>query len=162
MRTTIALDDALIARAQALSGLGIGHVDVPLLAVTRLTADARVRTGDRRLSAAATRLGLAAAVRRCHATGPGDDLPVRVPTQGGSNDPANPGQCPSHRRMPNVSRPFSDLGPEAGAETSGTHRIAPSLRPGFLAAYAAGDASAAVSKWRDPGVGLPAWRGRGV
>lgn len=43
-----------------LFGLGIGYVDAQLLAATRLTPDARLWTNDRRLTAAATRLGAAA------------------------------------------------------------------------------------------------------
>jgi predicted nucleic acid-binding protein len=44
---------------QALAGLGIGYVDVHLLAAVRLTADARLWTRDKRLHAVAGRLGLA-------------------------------------------------------------------------------------------------------
>jgi predicted nucleic acid-binding protein len=40
-----------------LSGAGIGYVDAQLLAATKLTADARLWTHDRHLSAAARRLG---------------------------------------------------------------------------------------------------------
>lgn len=43
-----------------LYGLGIGYVDVQLLAATRLTADARLWTGHARLASAAARLELAA------------------------------------------------------------------------------------------------------
>ena len=42
-----------------LYGAGIGYVDAQLLAATRLTADARLWTHDRRLSAVAARLGAA-------------------------------------------------------------------------------------------------------
>jgi predicted nucleic acid-binding protein len=42
-----------------LHGVGIGYVDAQLLAATRLTADARLWTHDRRLSAVAARLGAA-------------------------------------------------------------------------------------------------------
>ncbi len=42
-----------------LYGSGIGYVDAQLLASTRLTADARLWTGDRRLAAAARRLDCA-------------------------------------------------------------------------------------------------------
>lgn len=42
-----------------LYGLGIGYVDAQLLASTRLTADARLWTGDRRLAAEAERLDCA-------------------------------------------------------------------------------------------------------
>jgi predicted nucleic acid-binding protein len=43
-----------------LFGLDIGYVDVQLLAATRLTADARLWTADKRLAAAADRLDLLA------------------------------------------------------------------------------------------------------
>ncbi|QIE26197.1 Ribonuclease VapC32 (plasmid) [Caballeronia sp. SBC1] len=46
----------------ALSGLGIGYVDASLLASTRLTPDARLWTRDKRLHAAADRLGSSATV----------------------------------------------------------------------------------------------------
>jgi len=42
-----------------LFGLGIGYVDVQLLAATMLTGDAMLWTNDRRLRAAAQRLGAA-------------------------------------------------------------------------------------------------------
>ncbi len=48
----------LINRHQ-LYGLGIGYVDVQLLAATQLTADAALWTADRRLVAAALRVGCA-------------------------------------------------------------------------------------------------------
>jgi len=41
-----------------LHGLGIGYVDAQLLAATQLTSDAGLWTNDKRLAAAATRLGL--------------------------------------------------------------------------------------------------------
>jgi predicted nucleic acid-binding protein len=41
-----------------LHGSGIGYVDAQLLAATRLTADARLWTGDKRLAAVAGGLGL--------------------------------------------------------------------------------------------------------
>ena len=47
-------------RRDGLAGLGIGYVDAHLLAAARLTPDARLWTRDRRLAAAAERLGLAA------------------------------------------------------------------------------------------------------
>lgn len=47
-----------------LFGLGIGYVDAQLLAGTRLTHDARLWTRDRRLGAAAERLGAAYATKR--------------------------------------------------------------------------------------------------
>ena len=43
---------------EGLPGSGIGYVDAQLLAATRLTPDARFWTGERRLSAAAARLGI--------------------------------------------------------------------------------------------------------
>jgi predicted nucleic acid-binding protein len=43
---------------EALCGAGIGYVDAHLLAAARLTADTRLWTGDKRLLAVATRLGL--------------------------------------------------------------------------------------------------------
>ena len=42
-----------------LYGVGVGYVDAQLLAATRMTADARLWTHDRRLSAVAARLGAA-------------------------------------------------------------------------------------------------------
>lgn len=50
---------AFIGRHE-LSGLGIGYLDAGLLAATRLTADAVLWTNDKRLTAAAHTLGLAA------------------------------------------------------------------------------------------------------
>jgi predicted nucleic acid-binding protein len=49
----------LIEKAR-LFGLGIGYVDAHLLASARLTDEARIWTRDKRLLAAAIRLGLAA------------------------------------------------------------------------------------------------------
>lgn len=43
---------------EALYGAGIGYVDAHLLAAARLTAGTRLWTGDKRLLAVATRLGL--------------------------------------------------------------------------------------------------------
>ncbi|MGH3804992.1 MAG: type II toxin-antitoxin system VapC family toxin [Pseudonocardiaceae bacterium] len=60
-QATVATNDevmALINRHQ-LYGLGIGYVDVQLLAATQLTADAALWTADRRLVAAALRVGCA-------------------------------------------------------------------------------------------------------
>ena len=48
---------------QELFSLGIGYVDAQLLAATMLTADAALWTRDRRLHAAAQRLGVAFAPR---------------------------------------------------------------------------------------------------
>ena len=50
---------ALIEREQ-LHGLGIGYIDVHLLASTLLTPDARLWTRDRRLRDVAARFGIAA------------------------------------------------------------------------------------------------------
>lgn len=50
----------LLIDRQRLFGRGIGYVDVHLLAAVRLTPDARLWTGDRRLQAVAAELGLAA------------------------------------------------------------------------------------------------------
>ena len=44
---------------ERLSGTGIGYVDAQLLAATRLTPDARLWTGERRLAAVAEHLGVA-------------------------------------------------------------------------------------------------------
>lgn len=49
---------------RSLSGLGIGYVDVHLLAATLLTPDARLWTRDQRLKVTAIRLGLADSGRR--------------------------------------------------------------------------------------------------
>lgn len=60
-QATVAADEeviALIDRHQ-LFGLGIGYVDVQLLAATQLTTDAALWTADRRLAAAALRVGCA-------------------------------------------------------------------------------------------------------
>jgi len=43
---------------ESLSGAGIGYVDAQLIAATRLTPDARLWTGERRLAAVATRVGV--------------------------------------------------------------------------------------------------------
>ena len=45
----------------ALTGAGVGYIDVSLLAATRLTEDTTLWTRDRRLHAIAGRLGLAMA-----------------------------------------------------------------------------------------------------
>ncbi len=47
-----------------LFGRGIGYVDAHLLAATRMTADSRLWTRDRRLHAVAAQLGVAAALSR--------------------------------------------------------------------------------------------------
>ncbi len=51
-----------LIEAEQLYGLGVGYVDVQLLAATRLTADARLWTADKRLAVVARRLGLLADV----------------------------------------------------------------------------------------------------
>jgi predicted nucleic acid-binding protein len=48
-----------LIEAERLAGSGVGYVDVHLLASARLTAGARLWTRDKRLSAAADRLGVA-------------------------------------------------------------------------------------------------------
>jgi predicted nucleic acid-binding protein len=52
---------AAFIETHRLYGLGIGYVDVHLLAAARLTGDARLWTRDGRLAAAAERLAVAAA-----------------------------------------------------------------------------------------------------
>ena len=47
-----------LIEAEQLYGLGIGYVDAQLLAATRLTADARLWTADKRLAVVARRLRL--------------------------------------------------------------------------------------------------------
>lgn len=49
---------AALIEGHQLYGLGIGYVDVQLLAATALTPDARLWTDDKRLAAAALRLDL--------------------------------------------------------------------------------------------------------
>ncbi|MDA8183397.1 MAG: VapC toxin family PIN domain ribonuclease [Actinomycetota bacterium] len=49
-----------LIEAEQLYGLGIGYVDAQLLAATRLTADARLWTADKRLAVVARRLRLLA------------------------------------------------------------------------------------------------------
>ena len=55
-----AVEVAAFIEAHRLYGLGIGYVDVQLLAAARLTGDALLWTRDRRLAAAAGRLEVAA------------------------------------------------------------------------------------------------------
>jgi hypothetical protein len=61
-QATVAMDQEVLhfIHRHALSGLGIGYVDAHLLAATRLTVGASLWTRDKRLLAAAERLGLAA------------------------------------------------------------------------------------------------------
>ena len=56
----VASDEEVISfiDRESLSGAGIGYVDTQLLAAARLTPDARLWTGERRLSAIASRLGI--------------------------------------------------------------------------------------------------------
>ena len=56
----IASDDEVLhlIEHEGLAGAGIGYVDAQLLAATRLTADARLWTLDRKLATEANRLGL--------------------------------------------------------------------------------------------------------
>ncbi len=49
-----------LIEAEQLYGLGVGYVDAQLLAATRLTADARLWTADKRLAVVARRLDLLA------------------------------------------------------------------------------------------------------
>jgi len=60
-RATVATDAEVLAlvRRHGLAGTGIGWLDAGLLAATLLTPDARLWTRDRRLAAAAFRLGVA-------------------------------------------------------------------------------------------------------
>ena len=51
-----------LIEVEQLYGLGVGYVDAQLLAATRLTADARLWTVDKRLAVVARRLGLLADV----------------------------------------------------------------------------------------------------
>lgn len=50
-----------LIEAEQLYGLGVGYVDAQLLAATRLTADARLWTADKRLAKVGRRLHLLAA-----------------------------------------------------------------------------------------------------
>jgi hypothetical protein len=61
-QATVAMDQEVLhfIHRRGLSGLGIGYVDAHLLAATRLTDGASLWTRDKRLLAAAERLGLAA------------------------------------------------------------------------------------------------------
>jgi hypothetical protein len=61
-QATVATDEEVLRfiGRHALTGLGIGYVDAHLLAATRLTAGASLWTRDKRLLAAAGRLGLVA------------------------------------------------------------------------------------------------------
>jgi predicted nucleic acid-binding protein len=52
--------DLIEIEAEQLYGLGVGYVDAQILAATRLTADARLWTADKRLAVVARRLGLLA------------------------------------------------------------------------------------------------------
>jgi predicted nucleic acid-binding protein len=60
-RTSIATDAEVLhfIDRHALSGRGVGYVDVHLLAAVRLTVEAALWTHDRRLHAVAAQLGLA-------------------------------------------------------------------------------------------------------
>jgi predicted nucleic acid-binding protein len=61
--SVVASHDEVMAfiEREALHGLGVGYVDACLLAATRLSPDARLWTGDRRLFELAARMGVAAA-----------------------------------------------------------------------------------------------------
>lgn len=52
-----AVEVMTLIEREGLHGLGIGYVDAQLLAATRLTPGAHLWTNDRRLAAAASRLG---------------------------------------------------------------------------------------------------------
>lgn len=60
-QATVATTDevAALTERHQLYGLGIGYVDAQLLAATALSDDAALWTGDKRLHAAASRLGCA-------------------------------------------------------------------------------------------------------
>ncbi len=60
MADVVTPDEVLLfVERRQLIGLGIGYVDIQLLAATQVTPDAMLWTADKRLGAAATRLGLA-------------------------------------------------------------------------------------------------------
>ncbi|PIB91780.1 type II toxin-antitoxin system VapC family toxin [Caulobacter sp. FWC2] len=61
-RAVLATDDEVLGfiEANGLPGLGVGYIDVHLLASARLTAGAKVWTRDQRLAAVAERLDLRA------------------------------------------------------------------------------------------------------
>jgi len=61
-RASVAMDDevSLFIDQGRLAGLGLGYVDVHLLAAVRLTAGASLWTRDKRLAAVAGQLGLSA------------------------------------------------------------------------------------------------------
>jgi len=63
-RAIVASDDEVLhfITRQALFGLGVGYVDVHLLASARLTHSASLWTRDKRLLGVAMRLGLAASL----------------------------------------------------------------------------------------------------
>lgn len=65
-RATVATDAEVLhfINRFALSGSGVGYVDVHLLAAVRLTTGATLWTNDKRLHAAAIELNLAAALSR--------------------------------------------------------------------------------------------------
>ncbi|MGH9063551.1 MAG: type II toxin-antitoxin system VapC family toxin [Acidimicrobiales bacterium] len=60
-QATVATDGEVLTLVErdALHGIGVGYVDAQLLAATRLTPGASLWTADRRLAAAAARLGTA-------------------------------------------------------------------------------------------------------
>lgn len=62
-RAVLATDDEVLSfiEANGLHGLGVGYIDVHLLASARLTAGARFWTRDQRLAVVAERLDLRAA-----------------------------------------------------------------------------------------------------
>jgi len=60
-RALVASDDDVLRfiERERLFGLGIGYVDAHLLASAKLSADTAIWTRDRRMAAAAARLGVA-------------------------------------------------------------------------------------------------------
>jgi predicted nucleic acid-binding protein/ketosteroid isomerase-like protein len=79
----IVADDDEVLRLineEALHGTGIGYVDAQLLAATRLTPGARLWTRDKRLRAAALRLGLGFELAPHRDSGPGADEPEHAST----------------------------------------------------------------------------------
>jgi predicted nucleic acid-binding protein len=63
-QATVATDEEVLGliERQTLFGMGIGYIDAHLLAAVSLSPDSAIWTRDKRLLAAATRLGLAANV----------------------------------------------------------------------------------------------------
>jgi predicted nucleic acid-binding protein len=72
-QAVVATDHELLSfiDQEALQGTGIGYVDALLLAATRLTRDASLWSGERRLSVVAARLGVSFEPERPTPTGRG-------------------------------------------------------------------------------------------